>query len=119
MDYIHIRDLEAVCIVGVLPFERHTPRRVLITLRIGCDLSGAGQSDLLEDALDYRIIRDLVLETVQNSSDYLIERLAQRVADALLALEGVLSVNVCLEKPGALDNVRTVAVEIFRTAGKN
>jgi FolB domain-containing protein len=114
MDCIHIRDLDIECIVGVLPEERHKPRTVRVNLRIGCDVASAGQSDCLADTVDYREVRDRVVAAVRESRDGLVERLAQRVADAALAVRGVSSVTVVLDKPGALEGARSVAVEITR-----
>lgn len=115
MDCIHLRDLDVKCIVGVLPEERLEPRTVRINLRIECDLARAGRTDRLEDTVDYRAVRDRVREAVRNSSDALIERLAQRAAEAALCVAGVRKVTVCLDKPGALEAARSVAVEITRT----
>lgn len=114
MDYIHIRDLDVACVVGVLPEERLGPRTVRINLRIACNLARAGRSDRLEDTVDYRALRDRVRDAVETSSDALIERLAQRIAAAALSVPGVRGVTVCLDKPGALEGARSVAVEITR-----
>ena len=99
----------------MLPEERLEPRTVRINLRIECDLARAGRTDRLEDTVDYRAVRDRVREAVRNSSDALIERLAQRAAEAALCVAGVRKVTVCLDKPGALEAARSVAVEITRT----
>jgi len=114
MDIIHIRDLEIECIVGVMPEERYTPRLVRINLRLECDLAAAGRSDALEDTVDYRDVRDRVMDVVRSNRDGLIERLVQRVAEAALSVRGVQRVTVILDKPGALDGARSVAVEISR-----
>jgi FolB domain-containing protein len=114
-DCIHIRDLDVECIVGVLPEERTTPRVIRINLRCECSLAKAGRSDSLEDTVDYRDLHDRIITTVQASQDLLIERLAQRVADVALAVPGIECVNVVLDKPGALPQARSVAVEISRT----
>lgn len=114
MDTIHIRDLEIECLVGVLPEERYTPRTVRVNLRVECDLAAAGRSDALADTVDYRVVRDRVVEAVRASRDELIERLAQRVADAALTVRGANRVSVVLDKPGALEGARSVAVEITR-----
>ncbi len=115
MDYIHIRDLELECIVGVLPEERHNPQPVRINLQLGCDLAAAGESDDLNHTVDYREVRERVIELVVNSSYGLIEKLAQKIAETVLEVRGIESVRVILDKPRALADCRSVAVEILRS----
>jgi FolB domain-containing protein len=114
MDCIHIRDLDIECIVGVSPEERNTLRTVRVNLRLECDVATAGRSDRLEDTVDYRDVRDRVVATVRGSRDELIERLAERIAEAALSVRHVARVTVVLDKPGALEGARSVAVEITR-----
>ncbi len=114
MDSIWLRDLCIECIVGVLPKERTCKQTVELNLRLECDLRRAGRSDDLNDTVDYRAVRTAVLDAVQHSSDFLVERLAQRAADAALSVDGVRAVTVLLDKPGALTGTRSVAVEITR-----
>ena len=115
MDIIHIRDLEAQCIVGILPHERRKKRRIIINLHLECDLKKAGKTDDIATTVDYRIVQEKVLHVVSTSKDGLIERLAQRIADAALSVRGVKRVTVTLDKPNALKHCRSVAVEITRT----
>ena len=117
MDIIHLRDLKARCIVGVLPHERKRKRDVIINLRLECDLKKAGKTDDLATTVDYRKVQDEVLRAVVASKDKLIERLAQRIADAALSVRGVRRVTVTLDKPHALNHCHSVAVEIKRQRG--
>ena len=52
-DCIQLRGLRVVCVVGVLPEERDRPQPLEIDIDIYTDLSAAGQSDDLNDTLDY------------------------------------------------------------------
>ena len=52
-DCIQLRALRVVCVVGVLPEERDRPQPLAIDIDIYTDLSAAGQSDDLNDTLDY------------------------------------------------------------------
>jgi dihydroneopterin aldolase len=52
---------------------------------------------------------------VAESKFFLVEALAERIAQACLAEPGVQKVRVCLEKPGALRATRTVGVEVVRS----
>ncbi len=114
-DRIHIRDLRLRCIVGVHDWEREKKQDVTLNITLHADLREAGRTDKLADTIDYVTIKHGVVEMVEESSFFLVEALAQAVADACLDADSrVQWVDVCLEKPGALRYARTVAVEITR-----
>jgi len=114
-DRIHIRDLQARCIVGVRPEERRKKQDVVIDLTLHADLRRPGASDDLRDTVDYKAVKEEVLSMVEDSSYLLLERLAQRIAEVCLAHAGVEKVRVSVDKPGALRFARTVGVEIVRS----
>ena len=78
------------------------------------DLRRAGRTDAIEDTVDYKAIKQNVVAMVEASSCYLVEHLAQRVADVCLEHPRVQRTDVTVDKPGALRFARSVAVEIAR-----
>jgi FolB domain-containing protein len=114
LDRIHIRDLLVRCIVGIRDWEREKKQDVLLNITLHADLGEACRTDAIEDTVDYVTIKRRVIDMVESSSFYLVERLAQEAADVCLQDERVRRVDVLLEKPGALRFARTVAVEITR-----
>ncbi len=114
LDQIHIRDLTVRCIVGIYPEERREKQDVTINITLFADLRRAGESDNIEDTVDYKSIKKNVLAMTEQSSFFLVERLAERIAEICLENERVLAARVLVEKPGALRFARTVGVEIFR-----
>jgi D-erythro-7,8-dihydroneopterin triphosphate epimerase len=117
LDRIHIRDLLLRCIVGIRDWERAKKQDVVLNVTLHADLGRACRSDAIDDTVDYVAIKQSVIDTVESSSFYLVERLAQAVADVCLRDERVQRVDVLLEKPGALRFARTVGVEITRERG--
>ncbi len=114
MDRVLISDLAARCVIGVNEQERVEKQDVLINLTVYTDTRPAAATDRIEDAVDYRELRTRVIEIVEASQYYLLEALAQAVADVCLAQQGVTKVTVRVDKPGALHLARSVAVEIDR-----
>lgn len=114
LDQIHIRDLQLRCVVGIFEEERRAKQDVMISITLWADYRAACQSDRIEDTVDYKQIKKQVAGMVEKSSFFLIERLAQAVADICLAPERVRRVMVAVDKPGALRFARSVAVEITR-----
>jgi dihydroneopterin aldolase/D-erythro-7,8-dihydroneopterin triphosphate epimerase len=117
MDQIFIRDLLARCIVGIFPEEKNVKQDVLVNIALETDLATAGQTDDIDDTVDYKSLKQSILARIEATPYNLIERLAQDVADICLATERVAAVKVTVDKPGALRFARSVAVEIRRTKG--
>ncbi|MFH0879716.1 MAG: dihydroneopterin aldolase [Lentisphaerota bacterium] len=114
MDKIYIRDLALRCLIGVYPEERHEKQDVLLNITLECDQRAASRSDRLEDAVDYKHIKQRVRDMVEASQYQLIESLAQKVSEICLENTKVHSVTVTVDKPSALRFARSVAVEITR-----
>jgi FolB domain-containing protein len=114
MDRILINQLLVRCVLGVDDEERREMQDVLITVALHADLRRAGESDRLEDAIDYRRIKKEILGAADGSRYRLVEALAERVAAVCLAHPGVERVDVTVEKPGSLRFARSAAIEITR-----
>jgi 7,8-dihydroneopterin aldolase/epimerase/oxygenase len=116
-DLIELRGLRAVGICGALPEERERPQPFEVDLDVEADLSVAGGSDRLEDTVDYGALSEAVVAVVTGEQPILLERMAQRIAEVVLATPGVAAVTVVVRKlrppvPVALD---TSGVRIRRT----
>jgi len=114
MDKIYIRDLALRCIIGLYPEERINKQDVIINITMEADLRKAGQSDDLNDTVDYKAVKLAVLDLVEKSEFNLIESLADRIAGICLNADGVERATVTIDKPGALRFCKSVAVEITR-----
>ncbi|NUM53013.1 MAG: dihydroneopterin aldolase [Candidatus Hydrogenedentes bacterium] len=114
LDRICIRELASQCIVGINPEERVNKQDVIITVVMEADLRDACSSDSIDDTVDYKRVKQSILALVENSSFFLIEGLAQAIADTCLREPRVQMVHVSVDKPGALRFARSVAIEITR-----
>ena len=114
-DRIMIEDLLLRTIVGIKPDEREKRQDVLINLELHADTRPAGASDDIDDAVNYRTIAKRVIERVETSEFYLVEKMAAEIAAICLSEPRGNAVRVRVEKPGALRFARSVGVEIYRT----
>jgi FolB domain-containing protein len=117
LDRIFIRDLTIRCIVGVDEQERREKQDILVHITLHADLRRAGRTDALEDTIDYRALKQRILQLAEGSRFRLIEALSQSIADECLRDERIERVEVAVEKPGALRFARSVGVEIVRDRG--
>ncbi|MGA7935355.1 MAG: dihydroneopterin aldolase, partial [Kovacikia sp.] len=106
MDTILLSGIRCYGYTGFLPEEQVLGQWFEVDLTLWLDLSVAGQSDRLEDSLDYRAAIETVQKIVKTSKVALLERLASTIAAAILHPEfspglPVQQVRVCLTKPAA------------------
>ena len=114
MDQIHIKDLHLRTIIGINEEERRNRQDVLINLLMDVDMHRAGESDDIDDAVNYRTITKRIIQLVENSHFYLVEKMAAEIAAICLDDPCVERARVTVEKPGALRFARSVGVTIER-----
>ena len=113
-DQIQIKDLHLRTIIGINEQERRNRQDVLINITLYTDTRAAGRSDDIDDAVNYRTITKQIIELVEGSSFFLVEKMAAEIAAICLADPRVERARVRVEKPGALRFARSVGVEIER-----
>lgn len=116
MDAILIRGLRLDATLGVTDEERQTPQPIRIDLEILADLHKAGDSDDLDDTLDYGTIVEAVSRLVRSRSPRLVENLAEEIASTITALRGVtgVTVEVTKELPPIVESLERIGVRIRR-----
>ncbi len=112
-DQIRIEGLAVSCIIGTLPDERVEPQRVVLDVTLQANLRPAGKSDDLHDTVDYQALRERIVKHVAASQWFLMEKLAQQVAELCLDTPRVEGCRIRVTKPNALPDA-TVSVEITR-----
>ena len=116
LDLIEIRGLRALGVIGVRPEEQERAQPFEIDFDLEADLASAGQTDDLADTIDYGLATAVAERVVTGERHQLLERVAQRIADELLALDRVDGVRVTIRKlrPPLPHDVATSAVTIRR-----
>jgi FolB domain-containing protein len=116
MDKIIIKDLLVRGILGINPEEREKLQDILINVVLYADIRQAAGTDAIEDAVNYKSISKRIIDHVESSSDFLVEKLVTDLARIVLCEnEQVQRVQVRVEKPGALRFARSVGIEIERS----
>ena len=118
MDAIRLIGMRFYGYHGVRPEERALGQRFVVDVRLELDLRSAGRSDDLGETVNYALVWRVVQGVVEGPPVRLIERLAEQVADRLLAeFAPVRGVRVRVRKPWAPiagAQLATVAVELSR-----
>ena len=116
MDKVFIENLEIETIIGIFGWEREVKQIVRISLEMSFDISKAGKSDKIYDALDYKKIGKSIVNLVENSSFFLVEKMAEEIASLVLKNKQIEEIKLRVEKPGALRGSKSVGVEILRSS---
>lgn len=104
MDFLHIEDLVVEATHGHYEKEWSKEQRFLISLRVGFDSHAAGKSDALTDTIDYDVLKKEVHEALAADRRYLIEKLADDIAERILKDQRALEVTVTIKKLDVWDN---------------
>ncbi|PLS29795.1 2-amino-4-hydroxy-6-hydroxymethyldihydropteridine diphosphokinase [Bifidobacterium parmae] len=117
MDTITLTGVRANGTHGVLDFEHERAQPFVVDATLHLDLAAAGRSDALGDTVDYGRAAKAIVAVIEGDHVDLIERLAQDIADRLLAIDPIRTVDVTVHKPHAPITVPfdDVAVSITRS----
>jgi FolB domain-containing protein len=114
MDQTFIKDLLVRGVIGISEKERSQPQDILINVVLYGDITRAGQTDDIEDCINYRTIAKKIIAHVETIQRYTVEALATDLANLCLENHAVQKVHVRVEKPGAVRFAASVGVEIER-----
>jgi dihydroneopterin aldolase/2-amino-4-hydroxy-6-hydroxymethyldihydropteridine diphosphokinase len=109
---IHITNLRVECIVGVRPQERERAQPLVISASFPADFSAAGDSDALDDTVDYSAVAREIETFVTEGRFGLLETLIRRLAAHLGERFGLSRVSLHVRKPEAVENCDGPAVSL-------
>jgi FolB domain-containing protein len=101
MTVIYIKDLVVEGKHGVHQREKDHPQRFNINAELTINTAKAGLSDDLEDTLNWSRLRATIINTVQDNSFNLVERLAREIATQILLDKRVRKLVLSVDKPDA------------------
>ena len=115
-DRIFISGLRVDTVIGVYDWEREIRQTVVIDMEMSGDCVRAAASDAVCDTLDYKALGKRVIAFVEASEFRLVETLAHRLAETVMAEFGIGWLRLRVDKEGALRGARGVGVVIERGA---
>ena len=107
---IRIKNLRLRTIIGTHDQERESAQDVIVNVAMEFDGAAAAASDDIQDAVNYQALTERIVQEVEASSFYLLEKLAAGILEIVLADPKVQKATVEVDKPGALDLADSVSV---------
>ena len=116
MDSLYLHGFDVQLIIGVYDWERQAPRTVQLDLDIGLPNHRACLSDDIAETIDYAKVAERIRLFVTQRQFYLIEALAEQIAQLVLQEFHAAWVKVSATKPGIVPGISRVGVSIMRDA---
>lgn len=101
MDTVMIRGLRVYAYHGVKEEEKRKGQPFILDMDVKADLHIACETDCIDDAINYSSVTKCAVRTMLAEKNDLIERAAERVAQAILQEFPAEEVTVTLKKPCA------------------
>ncbi|GAB6066689.1 dihydroneopterin aldolase [Methylothermus subterraneus] len=114
MDIIFLRGLEIETTIGIYEWERQIKQTVILDLEMATDIRRAAATDDIQHTIDYKAVAKRLIGFVEKSEFYLVETLAERIAQIVLEEFSVPWVRLSLNKKGAISGASDVGVIIER-----
>lgn len=113
MRRIFLDHLRLQASVGILEHELNAKQALLISIEVELqDAPMLPPTDNVEHVLDYRLLRNAALDEAQAGHINMLETLAGRIANRLLAHPSVTQARVRVDKPSIFNDCDSVAVEV-------
>lgn len=114
MDIVYIEGLTGQTVIGIDKSELHDAQTVRMSLMIGTPSLRACTTDHIDDTINYAAVREAIHALLASHRVQLLEALAERIAQMVIAEFGAHWVKITLAKPAKFDDVDAVGVVIER-----
>lgn len=114
MDIVYLNDLRIETTIGIYDWERRVKQTVSLDLEMATDVAKAASNDSIEDALDYKAVAKRLIAFVSTSEFFLVETLAERIAQIILEEFEVSWLRLKVDKQGAIRGACGVGIIIER-----
>ncbi len=114
MAKIRITNLKLHTLIGIYEHERIMKQDVIVNIVIDFDAEKVIASDDLKDTIDYHSMTQKIIAQVENSSFFLLEKLANMILDIVMEDKLVDEACVRVDKPNALRFADSAAIELSK-----
>ncbi len=108
---LKIENLRLRTIIGINDWERTQKQEVVINLEAEFDGSKAGETDRIEDTVDYKKMNKRIIGVVESSQFFLLEKLVDTILKLVMEDPKIRRAKVKVDKPQALRFADSVSIE--------
>lgn len=114
MDIIFLRGLQIDTVIGIYDWEREIRQTIILDVEMGADIQKAAASDDIAQTLDYKAVSKRIIAFVEGSEFFLVETLAEKIAEILLGEFSIPWLRLTINKKGAIRGASDVGIIIER-----
>lgn len=114
MDIVYINDLKIDTIIGIYDWEREVRQTISLDLEMGTDIRQAAATDDIQYTLNYKAVSKRLIDFIEGSEFFLVETMAEQVAEIVREEFKVPWLRLRIGKPGAIRGARDVGIIIER-----
>lgn len=107
---IRIKNLRLRTIIGISEWERGEKQDVVINVELEVDERKAVETDLIDDTVNYKTLTKRIVEEVEQSEFFLLEKLTHHILQVVLEDKKIKKATVEVDKPHALRFAESVSV---------
>ncbi len=113
MRRIILEKLRVQASVGILDHELRAKQPLVVSVTLELPQAEAlPASDEIHEVMDYRRVRDTILDEINKGHVNLLETLAGRISARLLLLKGVEKVTLRVDKPSIFPDCDGIGIEV-------
>lgn len=117
MDIVFIQGLKIDCVIGIYDWERKIRQNIVLDIEMSTDIQVAGETDNIDQTIDYKAVSKRLIHFVQTSKFQLVETLAEKITQIIIKEFDVKKVKLTLNKGEAVTGAQGVGVIIERSYG--
>lgn len=111
---IQIKNLETECIIGINENERLQKQKLLISIDLLIDAQKAIEGDDIKHTVDYKKLTEEIFSQIPKTHFFLLESLADFIADLCIKYPHAVSVSVEISKPNVIPNTEKISVHLTK-----
>lgn len=115
---IKIKHLRLRAVIGVGPWEREHLQDIIVNVAMDYDGAKAAMSDDIADTIDYKAVKQRIMDAVEHSSFHLVEKLVQCILEMIMEDANVQAATVEVDKPHALRFADSVSISARMVRGR-
>lgn len=115
MDIIFLKEFRIKTLIGIYPWEKKIPQTIELDLEIALPSNRAGQTDHIEDALDYSQVIQRINAMLKNQHFSLLETLTENIAQMILSEFNAPWVKISAAKLDVIQGVKKLGICIQRS----
>ncbi|MHC4552434.1 MAG: dihydroneopterin aldolase [Planctomycetota bacterium] len=111
---IRITNLRLRVLIGLNDWEREKKQDIVVNLTLDVDDETSTHTDEIADSVNYKKIKYRIVEEVEQTEFFLIERMAGFILDLVQENPKIAAATVRIDKPHALRYADSVSIELTR-----